>query len=198
MGTKGAGRSQAKISDEDIMSILNKKGRVKVYEFDFNQFNTGKTHIDNHKERLFVCKVGKKTNKKAQVMIPVIDKVKSPLNYTGGKYKILNQIIPIFPKNIDLFIDLFSGGSNVGVNVNAKRIVCVDKQKEIIRVMDLFKKYEDGYIIDTLEKIIEKYKLSNSLLNGYEAYKCTSDKGLGSYNKSKYIELRNDYNNMEE
>ena len=27
-------------------------------------------------------------------------------------------------------------------------------------------------------------------------YKCTSDKGLGSYNKSKYLELRKDYNNM--
>lgn len=67
------------------------------------------------------------------------DIVKSPLNYTGGKYKILNQIIPIFPKELDLFVDLFSGGSNVGVNINAKKIVCVDKQKEIIRVMNHLK-----------------------------------------------------------
>lgn len=198
MGAKGASRSQAKISDDDILSILRKKGKVKVYETDFNQFNTGKTHIDNHKERLFVCKVGKVTKQKIKKAVTNIDKVKSPLNYTGGKYKILNQIIPIFPKNLDLFVDLFSGGSNVGVNVNAKRIVCVDKQKEIIRVMDLFKKYEDGYIIDTLEKIINKYELSNSLLNGYEVYNCTSDKGLGSYNKNKYIQLRTDYNKMKE
>ena len=198
MGTKGASRSQAKISDDDILSILRKKGKVKVYETDFNQFNTGKTHIDNHKERLFVCKVGKVTKQKIKKAVTNIDKVKSPLNYTGGKYKILNQIIPIFPKNLDLFVDLFSGGSNVGVNVNAKRIVCVDKQKEIIRVMDLFKKYEDGYIIDTLEKIINKYELSNSLLNGYEVYNCTSDKGLGGYNKNKYIQLRTDYNKIKE
>ena len=34
------------------------RGKVKIYEMDFNQFNTGKTHIDDHKERLFVCKVG--------------------------------------------------------------------------------------------------------------------------------------------
>lgn len=196
MGTKGAGRSQAKISDEDIMSVLNNKGKVKVYETDFNQFNTGKTNIDNHKERLFVCKVGKTTKRKDKVTVPAIDKVKSPLNYTGGKYKILNQIIPIFPNNLDLFIDMFSGGANVGINVNAKKIICVDKQKEIIRIMDLFKKYEDGYIIDKLEKIIDKYELSNSLLNGYEAYDCTSDKGLGSYNKDKYINLRSDYNNL--
>ena len=198
MGTKGAGRSQAKISDEDIMVTLRAKGEVKVFETDFNQFNTGKTHIDDHKERLFVCKVGKTTKKKIKEVVPIIDKVKSPLNYTGGKYKILNQIIPIFPSDIDLFVDLFSGGSNVGVNVEAKRIVCVDKQEEIIRVMDLFKKYEDGFIISSLEKIIEKYQLSNSLLNGYEMYNCTSDKGLGSYNKSKYLELRRDYNNMKD
>lgn len=196
MGKKGAGRSQAKISDEDIMDTLGKKGKVKVYETDFREFNTGKTHIDNHKERLFICKVGKVTKPKTVKAKVSNDIVKSPLNYTGGKYKILNQLIPIFPKELDLFVDLFSGGSNVGVNVNAKRIVCVDKQKEIIRVMDLFKKYEDGYIIDKLEKIIDKYELSNSLLNGYEIYHCTSDKGLGSYNKNKYVELRNDYNNM--
>ena len=196
MGTKGAGRSQAKISDDDIMSVLSKKGKVKVYETDFNQFNTGKTNINNHKERLFVCKVGKNTKKKEKVVVPNIDKVKSPLNYTGGKYKILNQIIPIFPNDLDLFVDMFSGGANVGINVNAKKIVCVDKQKEIIRIMELFKKYEDGYIIDKLEKIIDKYELSNSLLNGYECYECTSDKGLGSYNKTKYINLRNDYNHL--
>lgn len=196
MGTKGAGRSQAKISDDDIINTLRLKGKVKVYETDFNQFNTGKTHIDNHKERLFICKVGKSTKKKTRHIEPIIDKVKSPLNYTGGKYKLLNQIIPIFPNNLDLFVDLFSGGSNVGVNVNAKRIVCVDKQEEIIRVMELFKKYEDGFIISSLEKIIDKYNLSNSLLNGYKAYNCTSDKGLGTYNKSKYLELRKDYNNM--
>ena len=198
MGTKGAGRSQAKISDDDIINTLRLKGKVKVYETDFNQFNTGKTHIDNHKERLFICKVGKSTKKKTRHIEPIIDKVKSPLNYTGGKYKLLNQIIPIFPSNLDLFVDLFSGGSNVGVNVNAKRIVCVDKQEEIIRVMELFKKYEDGFIISSLEKIIDKYNLSNSLLNGYKAYNCTSDKGLGTYNKSKYLELRKDYNNMKD
>lgn len=198
MGKKGAGRSQAKISDEDIINTLSKKGKVKVYETDFKEFNTGKTHIENHKERLFICKVGRVLKVKT-VKTKVSndnDIVKSPLNYTGGKYKILNQIIPIFPKELDLFVDLFSGGSNVGVNVNAKRIVCVDKQKEIIRVMELFKKYEDGYIIDKLEKIIDKYELSNSLLNGYEMYNCSSDKGLGSYNKSKYTELRNNYNNI--
>ena len=33
--------------------------------------------------------------------------IKSPLNYTGGKYKLLPQILPLLPDNIDIFVDLF-------------------------------------------------------------------------------------------
>ena len=38
--------------------------------------------------------------------------IQSPLNYTGGKYKLLPQILPLFPKDIDVFVDLFCGGCN--------------------------------------------------------------------------------------
>lgn len=34
--------------------------------------------------------------------------LKSPLNYIGGKYKLLPQILPLFPKEISSFVDLFS------------------------------------------------------------------------------------------
>lgn len=43
--------------------------------------------------------------------------IKSPLNYTGGKYKLLPQILSFFPEKVPLFIDLFCGGGNVGINV---------------------------------------------------------------------------------
>ena len=36
------------------------------------------------------------------------DYIKSPMNYTGGKYKILEHIIPSFPKSINNFVDLFA------------------------------------------------------------------------------------------
>lgn len=32
--------------------------------------------------------------------------IKSPLNYVGGKFKLLPQIIPLFPTNINRFFDL--------------------------------------------------------------------------------------------
>ena len=33
--------------------------------------------------------------------------VKSPLNYTGGKFKLISQIIPLFPQQLNTFVDLF-------------------------------------------------------------------------------------------
>lgn len=45
------------IKYEDMVKILEKKGEVKVYETDYKFFNSGKTNLDKHKERLFICKV---------------------------------------------------------------------------------------------------------------------------------------------
>ena len=43
MGQKGNARSQAKISDTEILEILNQKGKVKSFwRKDFNFFTTGK------------------------------------------------------------------------------------------------------------------------------------------------------------
>ena len=51
-----------------------------------------------------------------------INQIKSPLNYIGGKARLLNQILPLFPKQINNFIDLFAGGCNIGINANAKKV----------------------------------------------------------------------------
>lgn len=199
MGQKGNARSQAKISDTEILEILNQKGKVKVFEQDFNFFTTGKTHIDNHKERLFLCKVCEQENEEPSYNANIISEfAKSPLNYVGGKYKLLNQLTKKFPSEVNTFVDYFCGGGNVGVNINAKKVIAVDKEKYLINVLNLFKNYSYTEIIDKLDNIIEKYKLSNTYINGYDYYKCDSSSGLGSYNKQRYLKLRNDYNKMKE
>lgn len=57
MAHKGNSRSNAKISNEEIIGSLKKRGEVKIFETDFNAFTTGKSKIDNHKELLYLCKV---------------------------------------------------------------------------------------------------------------------------------------------
>lgn len=59
MAKKGAGRSNAKISDEDIIAALMKRGEIKVFSQNYKHFTTGKRRITNHQERLFLCKVNK-------------------------------------------------------------------------------------------------------------------------------------------
>lgn len=57
MSDKGNSRSNAKISDNDIIRILQQKGSLKIFEQAHKAFSTGKSKIDNHTERLFICTV---------------------------------------------------------------------------------------------------------------------------------------------
>lgn len=59
MAHKGVGRSNAKISNEEIVSILKKRGRVQIFEEPFQVFTTGKTNIKDHKELLYLVEVMK-------------------------------------------------------------------------------------------------------------------------------------------
>lgn len=120
--------------------------------------------------------------------------LKSPLNYTGGKHKLLKQILPLFPKKIDTFVDLFAGGCNVALNVDAKKIIANDFNVDIIKLYEYFKDNTSEHIIEEIEKTIEKYKLSNTSKYGYEKYKTNSSAGVGAYNKQYYEKLRSAYN----
>jgi len=57
MAQKGDGRSNAKINDDEIIEILQSRGKIKIYDTNYKYFTTGKTNIEEHKERLFLCKV---------------------------------------------------------------------------------------------------------------------------------------------
>ena len=86
--------------------------------------------------------------------------IKSPLNYTGGKFKILNKILPLFPQNIDTFVDLFCGGCNVGINVNANKIVFNDNLTYLIKLYNSFKSQGYENVLNHIQNQIEKYNLS--------------------------------------
>lgn len=195
MGEKGAGRSQAKISDKEIEEILKERGEVTIFEQDYRHFTTGKSEITGHKERIFLCKVYlKKDNKKEIEKDNFI--IKSPLNYTGGKAKLYPQLNEFFPKNINTFYDVFTGGVNVGINVKAKNTICIDKEELLIELYKLIQKTEYKIFEKNIYEIIDKYNLSLTSKYGYEYYNCTSDKGVGSVNKTGYLKLREDFNSL--
>lgn len=127
-------------------------------------------------------------------LISNLDIVKSPLNFTGGKYKLLPQLIPFFPKDISTFVDLFCGGCNVGINANAKRIICNDIDLNLIGLFSFFKGKSYDELFPKIQEIIFNYNLSDSGKNGYSFYNCSSTGGLSSFNKSGFIKLRETFN----
>lgn len=120
--------------------------------------------------------------------------IKSPLNYVGGKYKLLPQIIPLFPEKIGTFVDLFGGGFNVGINVKSEHVIYNDTCAQVVELLSKFKENDFEYIHKKIINTIEYYEMSRSDLHGYKKYGCNSDNGLGEYNKPKYLKLRQDYN----
>ena len=104
--------------------------------------------------------------------------IKSPMNYTGGKYKLLHQIEPLFPEDVNLFVDLFTGGGNIAVNVKANKIVANDCEENIIGIYQTFQKYDNvDELIGQIEEIIKTY-------------------GLTIDNMEAYNKFRNDYNSL--
>lgn len=99
--------------------------------------------------------------------------IKSPMNYTGGKYKLLPQILPFFPTEINTFVDLFTGGGNIAVNVNANKIIANDFEPHIIGIYKTFQKYEIEELIKTIEVAIQTFGLTienADNFNNFRAY----------------------------
>jgi DNA adenine methylase len=107
-----------------------------------------------------------------------LKQIKSPLNYIGGKAKILDQILPLFPKEINNFVDLFAGGCNVGINVNANKIYFNDNLIYLIEMYKIFQENDLDTTISYIENRIKEFQLS---LTNEEGYKKLREQ----YNKQK-------------
>lgn len=95
--------------------------------------------------------------------------IKSPLNYTGGKYKILEPVFSAFPKDIHTFVDVFAGGFNVGINAEAKRIICNDQITYLIDLFKMFRSTDITLILARIQDLIHKYELTQQNKEGYYA-----------------------------
>lgn len=101
--------------------------------------------------------------------------IECPLNYTGNKAKLIDQILPMFPADIHRFVDLFCGGGTVGINVNADEHLYNDSLKPLISLYNTFLNTDIETLISDINSVIDKYKLSKE-------------------NKEGYLELRKHYN----
>jgi DNA adenine methylase len=89
---------------------------------------------------------------------------RSPLFYVGDKYKLMSQLINLFPKEINNFYEPFVGGGTVFLNIDAKRYYLNDIDKNLVNIHKFLIKSSKNpnLFFKRVEKIIYKYNLSRS------------------------------------
>ncbi|WP_125764558.1 Dam family site-specific DNA-(adenine-N6)-methyltransferase [Companilactobacillus hulinensis] len=173
------------IPEDELTEMINKvavSGSVEVIRIPFKKYNSKvSTNTKQLSELLYYFRTShQEDNDLLQIQSVEMPKdepnyIKSPLNYTGGKFKLLSQLIPEFPGNIDIMVDLFSGGANVGINVKAQKYYFNDVNNRIIDMFQYFQDHEFNEILERINSQIEKYHLSKE-------------------NEEGFLKLRDDYN----
>ena len=105
--------------------------------------------------------------------------ISSPMNYIGGKAKLLPQLIPLFSTKINTLYDAFAGGGNIIANVPAKSYKANDLNDFVIGILEAFYHQDINSILNEIDAIISKYSLSKENADGF--LRLRSD-----YNKNKH------------
>ncbi len=159
--------TQGLITIEELKKLASKfaKGHlVKVYEFPYKEYKNihSSKKGDNLKEILIYFE---KDN----------EIIKSPLNYTGSKYSIFNEILKVMPKHISTFVDIMGGAFNVGANVVADQVVYNEFLPHTYKIIELLLNTDKQTIIKNVEHIVKKFNLKKA-------------------DKESYLKLRTNYN----
>lgn len=97
--------------------------------------------------------------------------IETPFNYTGSKFKLLEQLLPVFDYSKPYFIDVFTGGGSIYTNI-------VDKYDKII-------------VNDIIEDLIGIHK---GLIESNDIVELTKSLCPGKKNPQGYSILRDSYN----
>lgn len=122
--------------------------------------------------------------------------IKSFLNYSGGKYKLLPQLQSLFPKDYSRFVDLFTGSGVVATNPIFKNvpIEAYDNNVYLIELIRYIQENSIEEVLKAVHDVISRFNLSDTMHNGYAFYQANSSSGLASVNKSSYLQLRQEFN----
>lgn len=128
---------------------------------------------------------------------------RSPLFYVGDKYKLLKEIKPLFPTEIKRFIEPFTGGGSVFMNVDANEFLLNDIDFYVFKIHEFLiqqskntklffenvwqKIYEYGFSRSYKEDVVPQ-ELKTEFVKTYFA----------KYNKSAFQKLKDDFNNENE
>jgi adenine-specific DNA-methyltransferase len=101
----------------------------------------------------------------------------SPLNYTGSKAKMIDELKYFLPKKYKTFIDGFGGGFNVGINSKTDTIIYNELNHFVKDIIESFKANDTYKYLLYMRRIIKKY-------------------GLRKEDSESYIKARDYYNSL--
>ena len=124
---------------------------------------------------------------------------RSPLFYVGDKYKLYPKISKYFPKTINRFIEPFTGGGSVFLNVNADEYLLNDIDGNVINIHNFLCEQADSpdEFFDIVYDIIIEYKLSHSYFKDIVPQDLKNDwkkTYYAKFNKEGFNKLKKDYN----
>lgn len=107
--------------------------------------------------------------------------IKSPINYTGNKYKLIGQIIPLFPNKISIFVDVFGGSGTVLINTKAEYYLYNDVNPYISSIFNGLVENDADIIVNKIEEIIIEYQLSKTNKEGFEKLRYDYNNGKNDW-----------------
>lgn len=178
------------LTTDEIIEILKENcisDTVKLYKIPYSRYKSKLPQNEKPEHFEYIFYARKKTKSEIQATessariviqesIPLsgFDKkrfIKSPMNYVGGKYKLLPQLVQLFPQDIDTFVDLFAGGFNVAVNVEANKTICNDLNSRIVEMVRFFCYADEATVLRRIEEKIREYGLTKENEAGYKAFR---------------------------
>lgn len=150
----------------EMLKIYAKDRQVIVQKYPFREYKNIRSSLKDD---------GNGLNEVLIYLEKDVDIIKSPLNYSGSKNYIVDQIIDNLPKHFNTFVDAMGGAFNVGININSQKVVYNEYNKYVFEIVKMLLHANSNELIKEIEKTIDKYQL---------------EKG----NKEKYINFRDVYN----
>ena len=124
---------------------------------------------------------------------------RSPFFYVGDKYKLLKQLLPLFPESIEgRFVEPFVGGGSVYLNTNYKNCLLNDSNEHVVKLHKFLSSFKSTEVLmSEAEKIIKKYNLSYSYkIQNFDQKLVTKfpKTYFAEMNRENYLTLRTKFN----
>lgn len=116
---------------------------------------------------------------------------RSPINYMGNKFKLLQSLLPIFPETCDIFVDLFGGSGVISMNYQGTvKSIYNEFNDNIVEMISMIVNEDPKKLNEYWQSKIEYYNLDTQSLTTQERV----DRSGYERRLNNFLRFREDYN----